>query len=195
MAIFKEEILEPIARLVRFYKGFGEITKKHNLVALDLGCGPENRFFQFCRKRGVTFAKYRGIDPLYTLKKSTGIVVKKTSLNKTIPEEANSVDYIFGFAFIEHIDHPEEILLDSYRVLKKGGKAIFTTPTPFAKQFLETLSFKLGIISRREIAEHKNYFDKTVLLKMVSSLDRNAHIKHEYFELGLNNLLTLEKTV
>ena len=200
MNIFQEELLEPIARAFRFHHGFSEIDKKEKITLVDLGCGPKIRFYSYAKERKLKFERYIGIDPLISKavidknSKANDILLIKNPLKNRLPIDTNSVDFVTAFAFLEHIDHPETILLDSIRILKKGGKAIYTTPTPKAKNILEFLSFKLGLISEREIKEHKNYFDKENLDNILKRKEiKVSNIKHSYFEMGLNNLLVITK--
>lgn len=195
MHILEENILEPLLRYLRYHKGLMHL-KNNSLNAytlVDLGCGPKIQFYQYAKQRGVQFKKYIGIDPLLiTAARKNGLLLKKAPLTNNIPLKDESVDYIVGFAFLEHIDHPEKIIQEAVRVLKEGGKAVFTTPTPLAKRMLEFLSYKLGLISRREIEEHKTYFTKELL---VSMLPKNLSVvyEHSYFELGMNNLFVIAK--
>ncbi len=192
-----EELLEPLAREFRFQAGLNHIPKDTPIDIVDLGCGPKMRFFHRAVRSGVKVKTYTGIDPLVKkteirkLPTNTKILVKK--MKKSIPLPAHRADLVVGFAFLEHISHPAEILRDTLRVLRPSGLAVFTTPTPKAKNILETLSYKLKIISRREIEEHKNYFDKNSLLKMLKPVRANCQIQHHYFEFGCNNLLVIRK--
>ena len=195
MAFFEEELLEPLARELRFTKGLSAITKHKPLRILDLGCGPKIRFFHAAKKRGLRIKYYLGIDPLVSKKakqKNSPVAIIKTPLAKTIPLPNNSLDLITGFAFLEHIDHPQEILNEAIRVLARKGKIVLTTPTPRAKTILEFLSYKLRIIARREIEEHKNYFTKENLLSLIHE-PKQVEIRHQYFEFGCNNLLVIKK--
>lgn len=195
--LFEEELLEPIAREFRFQAGLNHIPKNRPIDIVDLGCGPKMRFFHQAVKSGVKVKTYTGIDPLVkkteisSLPINAKILVKK--MECSIPLPAHRADLVVGFAFLEHISHPAEILRDTLRVLRPGGLAVFTTPTPKAKNILETLSYKFKIISRREIEEHKNYFNKNLLLKMLKPVRANCQIQHRYFELGCNNLLVMRK--
>ena len=45
-------------------------------------------------------------------------------------------------------------------MLKPGGLLVLTVPSWRAKPVLEFLSFRLGIVSRAEIEDHKRYFDR-----------------------------------
>lgn len=188
MNLFKEAILEPPARRARFRKVLYHLPKQ-KCVLLDLGSGPVGEFGQLFGER---IKRYIALDPLLVVgaKKNWQLIRKKISKKIGLPSA--SVDIIVSTAFVEHVEHPKQILGEAMRILKKGGKLILTTPTPRAKTFLEFLAFRLGWISRREIAEHKNYFDREALLAMLAGL-KVRRVWHEYFELGLNNLLVVEK--
>lgn len=194
-----EEILEPVARAFRFGHGMNYVEKGKPVSVADIGCGPKVRFYHAAVKSGVTFQKYFGVDPLLAdeviaeLQINPQIEIVKKPLADKIPLGDASVDYCVAFAFLEHIDNPEEILNDAIRIVKPGGKIVLTTPSFRAKPVLEFLSFKLGLISPREIEEHKNYFDERTLRAMVKSNPDAAEVKHEYFEFGMNNLLIITK--
>lgn len=188
MNLFKEAILEPPARWWRYRKCLRFFPKK-KFVVLDLGSGPD---CVWGRELVGRYKKYIAIDPLIESKRESNWTLIKKSLVKKIPLLAASVDVVISTAFIEHVDYPGEILTEGIRVLKKGGVLILTTPTPLAKNLLEFLAFRLGWISRREIREHKNYFDRQSLMKLLSGI-KVTKIEHEYFEGGLNNLLVVTK--
>jgi len=196
---FDEALLEPVARWWRFTVGFRCIPHRRSLILADLGCGPEIRFFHYCQKHRLGFKQYIGIDPLISstkkirLERDQRVKIITRPLVKKINLPTQSVDVVTGFAFLEHIDHPQEILRDSLRILKPGGILILTTPTPPAKTVLEFLAYQLRLISQREIREHKNYFNRETLLKLLSSHGANYQIRHTYFERGLNNLLIIKK--
>lgn len=201
MKINSEEILEPVARYFRFHHGLSKISKSEPVTIADLGCGPAIRLYHAAHKEGVSISQYYGMDPLlnedvvssYANKKDITLV--KAPLDTSIALPDNCVDYCVGFAFLEHIDFPDAILNDSVRVVKPGGKIIITTPSYRSQPVLEFLSFKLGLIAPREIAEHKNYFDgprlKSMLTPETMSLLHDVH--HSYFEFYMNNLLVLHK--
>lgn len=191
-----EALLEPLARLFRFKKGISQLEERAPVVIVDLGCGPTTPFYFFAVQKGIKIKKYIGIDPLLSDKTiklcrdKSSIQIIKTGLVKRIPIPSSSVDYVVSFATLEHFDYPEEILNDAIRILKKGGKIILTTPTSRAKPVLELFE-KIGLLSSREIHEHKHYFDKKSLQKMI--LSKNVNIEHSYFEMGLNNLLVISR--
>ena len=193
-----EESLEPLVRKLRFTNGSKYIEKGKPIILADLGCGPKIRFHSFANQKGIIFKKYYGIDPLLSKTllsdvNQKNLVLIKNSLKTRLPLPDKSVDYVVGFAFLEHVDHPQKMLAESVRILKKGGKAIFTTPSFRGKKVLEFLSFKLGVISKREIMEHKNYFNKKTFQEMLSKVNHEHKSLHLTFELGMNNLLVIER--
>lgn len=200
MHLFQEELLEPIARHVRFTKGLAHIKKSQPVTIVDMGCGPKLRFYHFAQKNKLQIEKYIGVDPLIEkslfdeFKNHQVINIVNKPVDKKISIKDNTADYVVAFAFFEHIDHPKEILAECYRILKPGGKIILTTPTFAAKSVLEFLSYKLGLISRREIEEHKQYFDEYTLRKIAPSKVRRSQISHQYFEMWMNNLLVIQKS-
>lgn len=190
----EEALLEPLARLFRFRKGISQIEKRHSIIVVDLGCGPDTPFYYYAEQKGIKIKKYVGIDPLLSKKaiqlhnKNKKVTLIKDSLKKRIPFPSLQADYVVAFATLEHFDNPKGILNDGIRILKNGGKIILTTPTFRAKPLLEFLQ-KIKLLSTREIHEHKHYFDRNSLLKMVKS--KKTKVSHRYFEMGLNNLLVI----
>lgn len=197
MNFFQEALLEPVARKLRFLKGIKYLDRK-DCVVVDLGCGPKLRFLKFALSNNIKIKKYIGVDPLVNhkilnlFKSHKNIKILDSSLIKKIDILSDSADYVVAFAFFEHIDHPKEILDECLRILKPSGKIILTVPSKKAQIVLEFLSFKLGLISSREIEEHKQYFDKESLLNLFPK-NKHCAVKHEYFELGLNNLFVITK--
>lgn len=200
MQLFEESLFEPIARSWRYSRGIKLINNKENIILVDIGCGPEIRFYHYAKKQGITFKKYIGIDPLINTriinqyKNNNNVLLIKNSLNKKIPLTSFYADYLVGFAFLEHIDSPEFIFNDSIRVVKNNGRIIFTTPSPRSKLLLELLA-RANLISRREIKEHKQYFYKKQLIGL---MDRNKYkdinFLHFYFHPWLNNLFVIQKS-
>ncbi|MBN1638768.1 MAG: class I SAM-dependent methyltransferase [Ignavibacteriales bacterium] len=192
MPILQEELLEPLARYLRFREIIKYIDRKKNLDIIDVGAGPNTPFESFLNRNGYKIKSYIAIDPLIKMNKKEIKYINHPVVKKLLVK-SNSKDYAIAAAFIEHINNPKEILHEMIRVIKPGGKVIITTPTPRAKNILEFLSHKLKLISRREIQEHKNYFNKKSLIKLLPENKAKQNTYHKYFELGLNNLLVIEK--
>ncbi len=164
-----------------------------NSVLCDLGCGPDAFLLKTLKSR---VKKGIGIDKKSVLKKENFSGKKlefiNSRLEKQIPLASDSVDYITMLAVLEHLSFPEVILEECFRILKKNGRLIITTPLPVSKSILEFLAFKLRVLSREEIGEHINYFSlpqlKNILEKIGFSL-----LKLEKFELGFNALVLARK--
>jgi ubiquinone/menaquinone biosynthesis C-methylase UbiE len=92
-----------------FPKGNGEG------FALDLGCGTALHK-ELCLQCGF---KYIGLD--YDSKQASML-----GDAHALPFKDNSIDFILSIAVLEHIQHPNIMLSEAYRVLKPGGKLIGT---------------------------------------------------------------------
>jgi SAM-dependent methyltransferase len=90
-----------------------ELLKKNNYNIIELGCGQTRRV-----ENAIT------IDILdFT---SVDIVADLNSGLLFIPD--HSIDEIYSFHFLEHVQDIEKIMSEIYRVLKPGGKKIGTVP-------------------------------------------------------------------
>jgi len=49
---------------------------------------------------------------------------------ENLPFEEEFFDGVVAFEVIEHVQHPEKVLKEIYRVLKKGGNLFISTPNP-----------------------------------------------------------------
>lgn len=176
-----EPILEPIFRELRFGIALKDLRKILNSKSkiLDFGCGPEAKFQTYLKSKNIHYKSYFGYDPLRTDSKE--IVVKN-----------QQYDLITLFAVLEHLSYPDFGFDQIIDRLKVGGYLLLTTPTKLAEPVLEFLSYKLGIVSRREIEEHQHYFD----LKEIGNLFSKYGLKVEerkVFEIGMNNYVLLKK--
>ncbi|WKZ25991.1 MAG: class I SAM-dependent methyltransferase [bacterium] len=167
------------------YLRFNKINKyiPQNCVLLDLGCGYNGTLLKKYRnsiKKGV------GID-LSVNDKDTDIKLIEGRIDKKIKLRSNEFDIITSLAVIEHVESPKTMLKEAYRLLKKDGILLITTPSKYNKPILEFLAFRINVISKDEIKDHKRYYDKFSLEKelALAGFSKNK-IKVEYFQLGLN---------
>ncbi|WP_013323763.1 class I SAM-dependent methyltransferase [Gloeothece verrucosa] len=56
------------------------------------------------------------------------ITCQKVDLNKTLPYEDETFDYIVGAEVIEHIENPWHLIRELYRITKPNGIVILSTP-------------------------------------------------------------------
>lgn len=171
-----------------------EIAAKHiqnNSIVYDVGCGKDAFFLKSISERiclGI------GLDEEIGNFQNAKIELRKIRIAKELPFPNESCDIITMLAVLEHLSDVQAIFRESLRVLKKGGKLILTTPTPLAKSLLEVLAFKLRLIDKEEIKDHKNYFwpkDVKKMLKQIGFEEKN--IKTGYFEFFLNSLIIAKK--
>ena len=93
---------------------------------LELGCGRGDFLFEF-KKYG--FNSY-GIDrDLSSVNNEFGLDVKQCDLSKeAFPYSDETFDVVYHKSVIEHLYNPENIMKETLRVLKPGGKVVILTP-------------------------------------------------------------------
>lgn len=155
---------------------------------LDYGCGEENWFLNANSDR---FARGAGVDPLL---RPHGDAPNVTSMKGTLSDylDANPdarFDAVFWVAVVEHHepDEADASLRACLDRLAPGGRVVMTTPTPWAKPVLEFLAYRLGVISRESIEDHRMYYDRAAMGALFA---RNAMTMTSYrrFQLGLNSI-------
>lgn len=156
---------------------------------LDIGCGWEARLLKQIEPwidHGI------GIDFKAPEIKTKKLETLSTRLDKRLPFPDENFDVVTMLAVLEHLDHPEAIVRECFRVMKPHGSLILTVPSWLAKPVLEFLAFRLGIINRQEILDHKRYFDRGELWDLFS--ENGFKIKyHRYFQFRMNNILVAIK--
>lgn len=183
----KEPILEKFLSNWRYRKIIPHIPKGSRL--LDLGCGYEGRLL---KKISSKISSGTGIDIAVDKNFSDDkIRLLSYDLNSPLPFPENKFDAITSLASLEHLNDPKKALEEMFRVLKPGGILLLTAPSFFGKPVLEFLAF-VGLVSRQEIRDHKNYFDKCNLLEYCEKIGFSS-CKHKYFQLGMNNFLMATK--
>lgn len=186
----KEPFLEPILRTFRFniIKKFLLRNSNKNWSILDFGCGPEAKFYQYINDHHIPFQHYTGYDPL----NRTNTINEKYQLTSNQKIFLNKkYDLITMFAVLEHLNFPNPNLSFLSKIIKHNSLLIITTPTLFAKPILEFLSFRLGIISKREIEEHQHYYTFKEIEKLFDPFGFKI-ICQKYFEFGMNSLTILK---
>lgn len=184
-----DSFLDKFLRRLRFRKVIKHIPK--NSIVCDIGCGSDAFFLRSISgliKQGI------GLDEKAENYRDSKFEIKRFKIFKDIPLDKESCDVTTMMAALEHLVNLQSVLNESFRILKNGGKLILTTPTPLAKSILEFLAFKLRLIDRDEIRDHKNYFWPKDVKKMLrKSGFKEENIKSNYFEFFLNSLIIAEK--
>jgi SAM-dependent methyltransferase len=156
----------------------------------DFGCGSSAPLLHTLLEKGVT-KKAIGIDlnPDFSAETKT-LNLFKADLNEPLPLKDNSLDAALSLATLEHLDEPDLHLREIHRALKPNGILLLTTPSPLGKPVLEFLAYRLKIIDRREIEDHRQYFTSAML---EASLERAGFspsaINARTFQFGMNNIV------
>jgi len=103
-------------------------------VVLDIACGARNIFFA----DGLRAASMViGIDAAADSIQKNEVIHKGIVGDiHSIPLADSSVDVIVSTDTIEHSEHPDRFLRECSRVLRRGGRACFTTPYKFGYKTL-----------------------------------------------------------
>ena len=122
------------------------ISEKHSekKMLLDIGCGDGSRTLLFRNDYRVLY----GVDRINWLKNNSKsyIKFKNEDFNqKKLSFEDESFDIIFCFDVIEHLSDTSNLLNEAYRLLKKNG--IFIISTPNRNRFFNFFQLILGLRS------------------------------------------------
>jgi len=177
-----EELLEPYLRKIRISKIRKYIPK--DAILCDVGCGFNARFLQDVSHY---ISKGYGFDKKIEDKSIGNIHIKNADIADRIPLYDETIDCVTLLAVLEHLSDSKKVLSECHRILKPEGVLILTTPSPMSKPLLEFLSFKLGIVSPAEIADHKHYYSGKELHDLLIGTGFGG-IKCNSFEFGLNNM-------
>ncbi len=160
-----------------------------NKNILDFGCGSNfkklkkiysscnsitlvDRYFEDFSEENLSYINYK--DNLETLNTNT----------------KDNYDIIILAAVIEHLEKPENVLNILKEKLSKNGFIFLTAPGKKSKFILEFLAYKLGLINRDLVKEHKRYYDQ----KEYELLSKKTNLtikKFYFFEFGLNTVCIL----
>ena len=97
------------------------------------------------------FGRAIGIDISTELFKENGAIELEQGNAESLNFGENVFDIVIASAVIEHVDNPNKLLSECYRVLKKGGILVITTPNPFH----DKIAVKIGYYSEKI---HKEMF-------------------------------------
>jgi SAM-dependent methyltransferase len=95
---------------------------------LDAGCGAD---FPFLTQYAPRVAFAVGVDlcpPTAAVAKPVHVVVGNL---EQLPLDSGRFDVIMSRSVVEHLDHPRPVFRELARVLRPGGKLIFTTPNRY----------------------------------------------------------------
>jgi ubiquinone/menaquinone biosynthesis C-methylase UbiE len=160
---------------------------------LDIGCGSYPYFLI-----NSSFREKHGIDPSVNLnlEKNKSVILKKIDIEKNkLAFKDNTFDAVTMLAVFEHInnDKLQFVLREIYRVLKKGGVFVITTPAPWADWILHFMG-KVHLISKEEIEDHKHNHNNVRINSLLESAGfKKDNINSGLFELGMNMWFSAKK--
>lgn len=185
-------LFESILAQKRAKKAESLILKKHRLGrVLDIGCGVFPHFLL-----STKFKERYGLDSS-VFSENFGkekIIIKKMNVGQEkMPFNESFFDCVVMLAVFEHIksEDLEFLLKDIKRVLKKEGRFVMTTPSPWSDKFLWGLS-RIGLISKIEIDDHKHALTPQII-KDYHKKAGFRNVTNGFFELGMNMWFFSEK--
>jgi len=156
----------------------------------DFGCGRAAPLLQALLDKGaVNKATGIDLDPDFSAATTTLSLIK-ADLNGPLPLEDACLDAALSLATLEHLDEPDLHLREIHRTLKPRGVLLLTTPSPRGKPVLEFLAYRLKVIDRREIEDHRRYFDTAMLETALEHAGFSpSAIRARTFQFGMNNIV------
>jgi ubiquinone/menaquinone biosynthesis C-methylase UbiE len=151
----------------------------------DLGCGLEMAFLDFAEDK---IAQGVGVDDQVENRTHGRWQSVHADLKSRLPLSDAQFDHVTMLAVFEHLDEPESVLREAFRILAPGGSLIMTWPAAIVDPILNLLHTLHLISDEMESDEHQ----KRVPVSEVQRLLQAAgflQFYHRKFELGLNNLL------
>ena len=182
----KYNILDKFIAFLRNYSVLNN-QKIEGKEILDFGCGSnfDEIFNKYKKASKVFLVDIYGED----FEKDNITYINYNFNFKKIEKKIKDQKFklIFLLAVIEHLDNPEDIISSLKKYLDKDGIICLTAPSIYSKPILEFMAYKLGIINRKLVEEHKRYYNKNEYIKLSQKTNCKI-IKFKYFMLGMNTL-------
>lgn len=145
---------------------------KPNKNLIDLGCG--NGVFLNKVKQNRKNMELMGLDistiAINQLKEFYDIDGMVATLpDIPYPIENNNFDYVVMLEVIEHIDDERELMNNTFRILKPGGKLMVIVPENHTKVYKKFIL--------KESSEHIKWFDEERLRQTLTIHGKNPHIE------------------
>lgn len=150
----RDEFLSPITikRYHEILDTFEPFRKTNKLI--DVGCGI-GYFLEVAKERGWDVYGTEFTDKAVEICTNKGIKMNQGVLNPNDYQE-NSFDIITSFEVLEHINNPQEEIVNFKNILRKDGLLFFTTPNFNATERF-VLKSRYSVIT---YPEHLSYYTK-----------------------------------
>lgn len=171
------------------------LSHVNGAAVLDFGCGRHLKTLRALVSRAK--ARY-GIDSAFVKEKAhktpdgIGVVGSFDDLRTMLKEDGVSINCILSLACFEHLEpaHCREVLKELASISAKEAILVGTVPAPPAKPVLEFLSYRLGLIDRTQIEDHKIYYDQKTLSEMIAGTGWEM-VEYRRFQFGMNSFFML----
>jgi 2-polyprenyl-3-methyl-5-hydroxy-6-metoxy-1,4-benzoquinol methylase len=153
----------------------------------DIGCG-HNAWFV----RSVVDEVERAMVVDITIAEDLKAHPKLTTREGMLPDvlegvPSGSFDVVVCNNTLEHLWDPEAVVRRIRAMLRPGGTCFLNVPSWSGKRVLEAAAFRFGLTVREEIDDHKAYYDRRELWKLVvRSGFKPSHVACRSHKFGLN---------
>jgi cyclopropane fatty-acyl-phospholipid synthase-like methyltransferase len=180
--------LERLLARLRTKKIFPYVVGKN---VLDFGCGREawnaNEIRSVC-------ASIIGVEKSFTSRVKLDTITIFPKLDDIVNSIYQPFDVVLALAVFEHIEPMSlrGILTRLHECTTPSGMIVATVPTPQARRILEVAAYRLHLIDRSQIDDHKVYYDD-LWIKAITT-DTGWYVaSYQRFQLGLNSIFVLKK--
>jgi ubiquinone/menaquinone biosynthesis C-methylase UbiE len=175
-----------IAR-VRFRAAYPHIRAGSRVC--DIGCGLEAAFLDYAGDRlsygvGVDDQVENGLQGRWQR--------VHADIREDLPLPSSHFNHVVMLAVLEHLEKPEPVLREAYRILAPGGSLILTWPSAMVDPILAVLHGLRLVSDEMESDEHQRRIPVEVLRYMLQRIGFRDFL-HERFEFGLNNLMVASR--
>lgn len=193
---FWKNKLSIIDKIIYYFR-VKKIERKYdftNKSIIDFWCWYNAKFLSYINEKYTT-KKLIAFDLLLNKNYLENIWVKcyEWDLNNEFTIKEN-IDIAIGTAILEDLSNPICFLKSCYKILPEWWYLLLTVPSVRSKPILEFMAYKLKIIDKREIEDHKKYYKKESLVnELLLAWFKKENIKHSYFEFFMNNFVLVKK--
>lgn len=141
-------------------------------LLLDIGSGPQQfgDLYENYQKTTIDFAPYQGIDVVY-------------DMGKGLPFESDTYDIVVSTNTFEHIYNCKELIKECYRVTKKSGLLVGSTPFQLCVHQEPHDYFRYTSFALEKMMIDAGYSDITVVSLGTHNQLLNQTIDHFYSSL------------